>query len=235
MTQHEFYHTKKWSKFRQYAIAKELEDKGEIICAECGKPILERYDLIVHHKERLSDDNVLDPAVSLNTDNVVFLHRKCHEMEHGRLFRFPQSRGVYLVYGCPLSGKSTLVRREAKGDDFILDFNSLQDAIGIERAKALVSPAVYLREAGYQIIERRLGLWRRAFIVGGYPDKIERQRLVERLGATEIFVDISEDEAYRRAKNDSEKKWIAKWFDTYKATTGIVDMDAAEPDDEVTK
>lgn len=219
MTQSEFYHTKQWRKFREVVIGQELEEKGEIICSECGKPILERKDLIVHHKQRLSDENVGDASISLNRDNVEFLHRQCHEREHGRLFRFPSSRGVYLVYGPPFAGKSTLVRKEAKGDDLIIDFNSIQDAIGTERARALLSSCVYMREAGFQIIERRIGLWRRAFVIGGFPDKIERDRLVDRLGAVEMFIDVDEDECVRRAGSEEKAAWVHKWFDTYR--TGL--------------
>lgn len=228
MTQSEFYHTKKWGRFRNYVIGKEYAEKGEVVCAQCGQPILNRWDLIVHHKERLSDDNVGDASISLNPDNVEFLHRECHEKEHGRLFRFPAKRGVFLVYGPPFAGKSTLVRKEAHGDDFILDFNSIQDAVGIDRSRALLSSCMHLREAGFEVIERRLGFWQRAFIVGGYPDKIERERLIERLGAVEFFVDTDEEECMRRAKSEDKQKWVKKWFDTYKATCGITDLDAKE-------
>lgn len=221
MNQKQFYKSKKWQAFREYAIGRKLAENGEITCAICGKPILEKRDLIAHHKERLNDDNCNDVSIALNIDNIEFVHRACHEREHGRLFRFPDSRGVFLVYGPPFAGKSTIVREQAHGDDLIIDFNALHDAIGIERSRALLSPCMQLREAGFAIIERRTGLWRRAFVIGGYPDKNERDRLKERLGAKEIFIDVSEEECLSRAKNDDEKKWVKKWFNTYRRTEGI--------------
>ena len=221
MTQKQFYKTKKWQAFREYAIGLKLTQEGEITCAICGKPILEKRDLIAHHKERLTDDNCTDPAIALNIENIEFVHRRCHEREHGRLFRFPESRGVYLVYGPPFAGKSTIVREQAHGDDLIVDFNAIQDALGTERSRALLSPCMQVREACFSIIERRQGFWRRAFIIGGYPDKNERERLKERLGAKDIFIDVSEDECLTRARNDEEKKWVTKWFDTYRRTEGI--------------
>ena len=221
MTQQEFYHSSRWRKFREAVIAQRLAEDGEITCAICGKPIVNRYDLIVHHKVRLNDENVNDAAIALSPDNVEFVHKMCHEREHGRLFRFPEKRGIYIVYGPPFSGKSTYVREQAHGDDLICDFNSLRDAIGIERSKALLSPAMLLREAFFGIISRRSGLWRRAFIVGGYPDKVERERIKDRLGAEEIFIDIDEDTCLSRCKTDSEKEWVRKWFNTYRLTSGI--------------
>lgn len=221
MNQKQFYHSKKWTEFRNYAIGLELAKKSEIICGICGNPILEKRDLIAHHKQRLNDETCNNPAIALNVDNIEFVHRQCHEREHGRLFRFPSSRGVYLVYGPPLAGKSTLVREQANGDDLIVDFNALQDAMGTERARAVLSPVIQVRECCFGIIERRQGLWRRAFVVGGYPDKNERDRLKERLGATDVFIDVPEEECMRRAKNDAEKGYITKWFNTYRATEGI--------------
>ena len=221
MTQQEFYHSSKWRKFRETVIAQKLEEDGELICAECGRIILAPKDCIVHHKERLTDDNVSDPEISLNPAKVEFLHRECHEREHGRLFRFPEKRGIYIVYGPPFAGKSEYVRKQAHGDDLICDFNALRDAIGIERSKALLSPAMQLREAFFGIIQRRTGLWRRAFIVGGYPDKVERTRIKDRLGAEEIFIDVDEETCLSRAKSDSEKEWVEKWFRTYRLTSGL--------------
>lgn len=217
MTRSDFYHSKEWQQFREYAITKKLAEKGEIICASCGKAILNKGDIIAHHKKRLTNENYNDLSIALNLDNIEFLHKECHEMEHGRRLRFGV-KGVYLVYGAPLSGKSTIVREQANGDDFIVDFNSIQDCVGIERSRALLSPALQIREFCFSLIERRVGVWRRAFVVGGYPDSNERERLIERLGATPVFIDVSQEECLKRAKNDNEKTWVKKWFETYEAT-----------------
>ena len=225
MTQKQFYHTRRWQEFREYAIGQELARKGEITCAICGKAINAKKDLICHHKQRLDDETCNDPAIALNLDNVEFVHRQCHEREHGRLYRFPATRGVYLVYGPPLAGKSTLVKQQANGDDLIIDFNSLQDALGTERSRAILPVVMQTREALFGVVERRQGLWRRAYIIGGYPDKNERDRLKDRLGATEIFIDVSEDECLRRAKNDAERGYVEKWYNTYRRTEGIDDGD----------
>jgi len=49
------------------------------LCERCGAIGIE-----VHHKDRLSIDNVSDTLVSLNQDNLELLCRHCHNQEHKR-------------------------------------------------------------------------------------------------------------------------------------------------------
>lgn len=59
---HEFYNTQAWKDFRQTMIAERLCRYGEIICDKCYKPIVNRYDLILHHITMLNDVNYQDTA-----------------------------------------------------------------------------------------------------------------------------------------------------------------------------
>ena len=47
------------------------------LCTKCGRPAEE-----VHHKKHLTPDNIYDPSVSLNMDNLTSLCRECHFEEH---------------------------------------------------------------------------------------------------------------------------------------------------------
>jgi len=49
------------------------------LCERCGAIGIE-----VHHKVRLSIDNVNDTSISLNQDNLELLCRDCHNKEHKR-------------------------------------------------------------------------------------------------------------------------------------------------------
>ena len=53
-------------------------------CAMCGKPILQKDDLIIHHKMELSDDNVNNTLISLNPDNLECVCFSCHNKVHER-------------------------------------------------------------------------------------------------------------------------------------------------------
>lgn len=67
-----FYKSSEWQKVRQYCL---LRDK--YLCTHCGMPAEE-----VHHIIHLTPDNIYDPKVSLNPDNLACLCRACHFDEH---------------------------------------------------------------------------------------------------------------------------------------------------------
>lgn len=51
--------------------------KKEPLCERCGMPAEH-----VHHKIRLTPDNLKDPTIALNFDNLESLCEKCHKKEH---------------------------------------------------------------------------------------------------------------------------------------------------------
>ena len=71
---HRFYKSKAW------LVARNIKTN-----ATQGK--CERCDAIgeeVHHIVKLTVQNVIDPTISLNQDNLEFLCKKCHNAEHNR-------------------------------------------------------------------------------------------------------------------------------------------------------
>ena len=67
-----FYKSKKWLKCRAAYLAGKF-----YICERCGRPAT-----IVHHKERVTPENVGDPGVTLNPENLEALCLECHNKEH---------------------------------------------------------------------------------------------------------------------------------------------------------
>jgi len=49
------------------------------LCERCGQIGIE-----VHHKERLTIENVNDSSISFNQENLELLCRECHNKEHDR-------------------------------------------------------------------------------------------------------------------------------------------------------
>lgn len=72
-----FYKSKEWERCR----AGYIKYVGGL-CERC----LSRGDivpgLIVHHKCYLTPENILDPTVTLNYDNLELLCQECHNKEH---------------------------------------------------------------------------------------------------------------------------------------------------------
>lgn len=71
---HNFYKSPAWLAARELKI---LSVNG--LCERCGQIGIE-----VHHKERLTVENVNDSSISLNQDNLELLCKECHNQEHER-------------------------------------------------------------------------------------------------------------------------------------------------------
>lgn len=67
-----FYNSKEWEQVRSYVLMRD-----RYLCQKCGKPAEE-----VHHKKHLSPENINDPRVSLNPENLISLCKACHFNEH---------------------------------------------------------------------------------------------------------------------------------------------------------
>jgi 5-methylcytosine-specific restriction endonuclease McrA len=72
-----FYKTKLWKECR----AAYIQSVGGL-CERCWAKGLIRHGDTVHHKVPLTPENIHDPAVTLNHDNLELLCRDCHAEEH---------------------------------------------------------------------------------------------------------------------------------------------------------
>ena len=71
---HRFYKSVAWKVAREIKIR---EANGK--CERCGALGEE-----VHHIKRITVQNITDPMISLNQDNLELLCKKCHNEEHKR-------------------------------------------------------------------------------------------------------------------------------------------------------
>jgi len=67
-----FYKSTAWLKVRDYVLRRD-----NYLCTRCGAA-----GKIVHHKIYLTPDNIGDPFISLNPDNLETLCEDCHNAEH---------------------------------------------------------------------------------------------------------------------------------------------------------
>jgi len=80
----DFYRSKAWQHCRNAYIR-----KVGGLCERCMKKGLYVPADVVHHKTRLTPENVGDPSIALNPDNLEALCWSCHEKEHkGRQRRY---------------------------------------------------------------------------------------------------------------------------------------------------
>lgn len=216
----QFYHGKKFRSLVDYLKADRLNHDGFITCAHCGKRILAKYDCIAHHTVELTEENVDDATISLNPDLIELICFQCHNIEHAR-FGFESLRQVYLVYGSPCSGKTTWVRKNANPEDLILDIDSIWQMITVNeryvKPNRLRANVFGLWDELIRQVQYRVGKWRCAYIIGGYPLKMDRERLCNQLGAEEVFIDVSKDECITRAKQRGGEwsDYVEKWFEMH--------------------
>lgn len=218
-----FYRSREWRTLLDSLKLERVDDKGQIICKYCNKPITKAYDIIGHHKIELTEENVNDFNISLNPANIVFVHHRCHNYIHNKLGY--SGRKVFLVYGSPLSGKTTWVNNNMSEGDMVVDMDSIWQCIsGCDRyikPNRLKSVVFKVRDSLLDSIKYRYGKWRNAYIIGGYPYQSERERLCKELGAREIFIDVSKDECLNRLQSSEDRnkeeweKYIDEWFDRY--------------------
>ena len=222
-----FYQSKQWIALMQQLRLQRVNADGLLLCEHCGRPITKAYDCTGHHVIELTDRNVNDVTISLNPDNIMIVHHKCHNKIHHKL-SMTDRRTVYVVYGAPCSGKTSFVRDNMEQGDLIIDIDSIWKCIsGCERytkPARLNSNVFTLRDNLIEQVRYRVGKWLTAWIIGGYPLTAERERLCKSLSAREIFVDTPRDECLRRlhdaAANDGRDvdewtRYISDWFEKY--------------------
>lgn len=217
----DFYQSDEWRQFREIVIAERLNPEGFTIDERTGKPIVRAYDIILHHKIELTEENVHDVNIALNPDNIMIVSHKSHNYIHNKLGH--KARQVFLVWGAPLSGKTSYVKDVMNEGDLIIDIDSIWESVSgcprYVKPPKLTQNVFAIRDLEMDMIKYKLGGWSSAYIVGGYPLVSERERLIKMYGAREVFVDTSREECLRRLEKDEARdkdKWrqyIEDWFE----------------------
>lgn len=88
-----FYRSKAWQKCRSAYI---ISRYG--LCERCGNA-----GLIVHHKIELTPENINDPNITLNWDNLELVCLACHNAEH--------MGGESTAEGLVFDGEGNLMKR----------------------------------------------------------------------------------------------------------------------------
>lgn len=206
------YTSKEWRDLLTVIRLQRINEDGFNICEHCGRPIVKSYDCIGHHTIVLDESNYLDSNISLNPDLIQLVHHRCHNIIHNKLGY--AHRQVYIVYGSPLSGKTTWVKENMSEGDLIIDMDSIWQCIsGCDRYTKpgrLRQNAFAVRDNLIDMVRVRRGNWLNAYIVGGYPLISERERLIKSLSARPIFIDTDKETCLQRL-NECEDRNKEEW------------------------
>ena len=105
-----FYKSEKW-----ILCSRGYMSSKNYICERCGAPAK-----ICHHKKHLTPDNINDPLVSLNWDNLECLCQECHNIEH-----MQKKTKVYFDD----SGQVVIVTESAQIREYQADMKQIDDVI----------------------------------------------------------------------------------------------------------
>lgn len=223
MSLYDFYRSDEWVNLLRILKLERVDAQGNIICAHCGKPIIRKYDCIGHHVIELTEENYTDANISLNPDNIQLVHHKCHNIIHNKLYS--GNRQVFIVYGSPLSGKSSYVSEVMTEGDLVIDMDSIWQCVSGQpryvKPQRLRSVVFAVRDNLLESVKYRRGKWLNAYVIGGYPFQAERERLVDSLGAREVFIDTPYEECVKRLMECEDRdikeweKYIGDWWLQY--------------------
>ena len=74
-----FYKSPAWRHVRDYCMSRD-----KYLCRDCMQNGMYKPAEEVHHIEELTQQNIHDPNISLNPDNLVSLCRECHRARHSK-------------------------------------------------------------------------------------------------------------------------------------------------------
>lgn len=73
-----FYKSRQWQHVREYVMQRDRR-----LCQDClAKGIITPAEE-VHHIIPLQPENITDPSITLNEENLIALCRECHKARHG--------------------------------------------------------------------------------------------------------------------------------------------------------
>ncbi len=222
-TLYSFYRSQEWEQFRSVVISERMKD-GVVYDEITGKPILKPYDIILHHTEFLTEDNVNDRNISLNPDLIQIVSHRTHNLLHNK-FGYKRKE-VFLIYGSPCSGKSTYLASVMQRGDLIVDVDRIRQCVsGLETHEivpALNSVVFGIRDLLMDAVKTKNGKWNRAYIIGGFPLISDRERICRMTGAREIYIASTKEECLARLESDpngrdksSWKQYIEEWWQRY--------------------
>lgn len=223
----QFYTSDEWRGFRASLLSERVNPNDGILYDEHnGKPLLNSYDIVAHHKIPLTMQNVNDYSISLNPENIMLVSHRSHNEIHAR-YGFAMLKKVYYVYGAPCSGKTTFVRESKGNSDLVLDIDLIWQAVTggalYEKPDALKAAVFALHDTLLDIVKTRMGKWERAWVIEGGANKADRERRINALGAEDIFIQCDKETCLQRLASDNTRElvreqwrgYIDDWFNRY--------------------
>lgn len=221
-----FYNSKEWKRARDYCMIRDHH-----ACIHCGKPAEEVHHVEPLTPGNIYDVTISlnpDNLISLCRDCHFDVHKKYRSIcaknaikkkmqnriirEDGTYFDdegMLVKRKVYIVYGSPRSGKTSYVMNNKMFGDVVIDIDSIITALQYSDERIPYNTMRFLAMDVRDFLINELVNnskhfdCRNVWIIGGFPNKKDREELAERLNAELIYISIEYKKAEARAVNDN--------------------------------
>lgn len=214
----QFYNSTEWRTLRQRLIAERANpEDGILYCEHSGVPLLRSYDIVAHHVQPLTRQNVNDYSISLNPSNIMLVSQRAHNEIHAR-FGYTTQRKVYIVTGAPCSGKTTFALENKGNSDLIVDVDNIWEAVTGKRyykPNALKAIVFAMRDTLLETVRTRAGSWEKCYIVTGLPLAAERERMLKLYDAELIHIDTDKETCLQRLYADEKRRDCVKEWEGY--------------------
>lgn len=211
----QFYTSAEWRGLRASLMVERANKRDGILYDEfSGEPLLNSFDIVAHHKEPITMQNVNDYSISLNPKNIMLVSHRSHNEIHAR-WGFSMLKKVFYVYGAPCSGKSSFVQRSKGNSDLVVDVDLIWQAVtgGAKYYKpdALKASVFSVRDSLLNSVQTRSGKWERAWVIEGGALRGDRERRINALGAEPILIDTSEAVCLKRLHDNPDGRSVELW------------------------
>lgn len=125
------------------------------------------------------------------------------------------SKKVYLIYGSPLSGKTTYVKEHAQKGDLIIDIDNIWECLSgckrYEKPRELDGVVIHTYNELIKNVKERKGAWKNAYVIFSEPLKKYIERKAKELDATIIHIDTDKEICLKRLYENSDGRNINTW------------------------
>lgn len=126
-----------------------------------------------------------------------------------------KNQKVFIVYGSPLSGKTTYVKEHMQKGDLVIDIDNIWECVSgcnrYEKPRELDDIVIHTYNELIKNVKERKGAWKNAYVILSEPSIRFIEKTKNNLNATLIHIDTDKETCLKRLYENSDGRDIATW------------------------
>lgn len=127
-----------------------------------------------------------------------------------------KNQKVFIVYGSPLSGKTTYVKEHMQKGDLVIDIDNIWECVSgcnrYEKPRELDDIVIHTYNELIKNVKERKGAWENAYVILSEPSIRFIEKTKNNLNATLIHIDTDKETCLKRLYENSDGRDIATWI-----------------------